>query len=190
MTPLRIASLLLVIGGASAPRVEPRAVSVHPFVGQRGTTFTAVVRGNGLRGATSVFLQDTSLAIAIEATEAEPPAESDGRSKTPFDRVRLRVEVASDARTGRYPFRIVTPQGISNALVLDVSEHPVVAEPDGPHDDPETAIAVAKIPAVFTGRIARRGETDYYALEAKAGDTVTFEAVSYTHLTLPTILRV
>ena len=27
MTPLRIASLLLVIGGASAPRVEPRAVS-------------------------------------------------------------------------------------------------------------------------------------------------------------------
>ena len=178
MTPLRIASLLLVIGGAFAPRVEPMAVSVHPFVGQQGTTFTAVVRGNGLRGATSVFLQDTSLAIAIEATEAEPPAESGGRSKTPFDRVRLRVEVASDARTGRYPFRIVTPQGISNALVLDVSEHPVVAEPDGSHAAPETAIAVAKIPAVFTGRIARRGETDYYALEAKAGDTVTFAAIS------------
>jgi hypothetical protein len=178
MTPFRIASLLLAIGGASAPRVDPRAVSVHPFVGQRGTTFTAVVRGNGLRGATSVFLQDTSLAIAIEATEAEPPAESGGRDKTPFDRVRLRVEVASDARTGRYPFRIVTPQGISNALVLDVSEHPVVVEPDGSHDDPETAIAVAGIPAVFAGRIARRGETDYYALEAKAGDTVTFEAIS------------
>jgi hypothetical protein len=178
MTPLRIASLLLVIGGASAPRVEPRAVSVHPFVGQRGTAFTAVVRGNGLRGATSVFLQDTSLGIAIEASEAEPPLESDGRSKTPFDRVRLRVEVARDARTGRYPFRIVTPQGISNALMLDVSEHPVVAEPDGSHAAPETAIAVAKIPAVFTGRIARRGETDYYALEAKAGDTVTFEAIS------------
>ena len=178
MTPLRIASLLLVIGGASAPRVEPKAVSVHPFVGQRGTTFTAVVRGNGLRSASSVFLQDAPLAIAIEATEAEPPEQSDGRSKTPFDRVRLRVEVARDARTGRYPFRIVTPQGISNALMLDVSEHPVVAEPDGSHAAPETAIAVAKIPVVFTGRIARRGETDYYALEAKAGDTVTFEAIS------------
>jgi hypothetical protein len=135
MTPLRIASLLLVIGGAFAPRVEPRAVSVHPFVGQRGTAFTVVVRGNGLRGATSVFLQDTSLAIAIEATEAEPPAESGGRNKTPFDRVRLRVEVASDARTGRYPFRIVTPQGISNALVLDVSEHPW-SRSRRSHDDP------------------------------------------------------
>ena len=126
---------------------------MHPFVGQRGTAFTAVVRGNGLRGATSVFLQDTPLAIAIEATEAEPPAESGGRSKTPFDRVRLRVEVTRDARPGRYPFRIVTPHGISNALVLDVSEHPVVAEPDGSHDAPETAIAVAKVPAVFTGRM-------------------------------------
>jgi hypothetical protein len=181
MTPLQIASLFIVIGspaGAFAPRVEPRAVSVHPFVGQRGTTFTAVVRGNGLRGASSVFLQDAPLAIAIEATEAEPPAESGGRSKTPFDRVRMRVEVARDARIGRYPFRIVTPQGISNALVLDVTEHAVVAEPDGPHDDPETAIAVARIPAVYAGRIARRGETDYYALEAKAGETLTFEAIS------------
>src|SRR4029450_6157288 len=162
MTPLRIASLLLVIGspaGAFAPRVEPRAVSVHPFVGQRGTAFTAVVRGNGLRGATSVFLQDTSLAIAIEATEAEPPAESGDRNKTQFDRVRLRVEVASDARTGRYPFRIVTPQGISNALVLDVSEYPVVAEPDGSHAAPETAIALAKIPAVFTCVRVRAGWT-------------------------------
>src|SRR5262245_25201230 len=178
MTPLRIASLLLVIGGASAPRVEPKAVSVYPFVGQRGTTFTAGVRGNGLRGASSVFLQDAPLAITIEATEAEPPAESSGRSKTPFDRVRLRVEIARDARTGRYPFRIVTPQGISNALVLDVSEHPVVAEPDGSHDNPETAVAVARIPVVFAGRIARRGETDYYTFDAKAGETVTFEAIS------------
>ena len=79
MTPLRIASLLLVIGspaGAFAPRVEPRAVSVHPFVAQPGTMFTAVVRGNSLRGATSIFLQDAPLAIAIEGTEAEPPAES------------------------------------------------------------------------------------------------------------------
>ena len=181
MTPLLIASFLMVIGspaGAFAPRVEPRAVSVHPFVGQRGMAFTAVVRGNGLRGASSVFLQDTSLSIAIEAAEAEPPAESGGRSKTPFDRVRLRVEVARDARPGRYPFRIVTPHGISNALMLDVSEHPVVAEPDGSHDAPGTAIAVAKIPAVYTGRIARRGETDYYAFEAKAGETMTFEAIS------------
>jgi len=181
MTPLRIASLLLIIGspaGAFAPRVEPRAVSVHPFVAQPGTMFTAVVRGNGLRGATSIFLQDAPLAIAIEGTEAEPPAESGGRSRTPFDRVRLRVEVARDARPGRYPFRIVTPQGISNSVVLDVSEHPVVAEPDGSHEDPETAIAVASIPVVFAGRIARRGETDYYALEAKAGETMTFEAIS------------
>jgi hypothetical protein len=181
MTPFRIASLLLVISssaGAFAPRVEPRAVSVHPFVGQPGTTFTAVARGNGLRGAISVFLQDAPLAITIEATEAEPPAESGGRSRAPFDRVRLRVEINRDARAGRYPFRIVTPQGISNALVLDVSEHHVVAEPDGSHDNPETAVAVARIPVVFAGRIARRGETDYYMLDAKAGETMSFEAIS------------
>src|SRR5688500_15703755 len=34
-------------------RVDPKAISIYPFTGQRGTTFLATVRGNGLQGASS-----------------------------------------------------------------------------------------------------------------------------------------
>jgi len=163
---------------ASKARMDPRAVSAHPFAGQRGTTFVTTVRGNGLRGATSVFAPGAPLTAVIVGVETEPPAETGGRSRTPFDLVRLRVEVAGDARPGRYPFRLVTAQGITNSLVLYVTEHPVLSEPDGSHETAETAIVVTSAPAVFTGRLARRGETDYYAVQAKAGETFTFEAIS------------
>jgi hypothetical protein len=86
--------------------------------------------------------------------------------------------VTSDARPGGYPFRLVTAQGITNPLALHVSEHPVQLEPDGSHESPETATAVTSSPAVIAGRLARRGETDYYALQAEAGETFTLEAMS------------
>ena len=157
---------------------EPSALSVHPFSGQRGATFSATVRGSALRETTAVFLEDAPLAIVIEGTEAEPPGEATGRNRTPIDLVRLRIQVAADARPGRYPFRLITPQGVSNALVLGVTEHPVHAEPEGLHDTPETAVALGATPAVFTGRLLVRGETDYYAIDAKAGETMTFEVIS------------
>ncbi|MGH9661164.1 MAG: hypothetical protein ACRD96_21635, partial [Bryobacteraceae bacterium] len=69
-------------------------------------------------------------------------------------------------------------QGISNALPVYIAEHPVIAEPDGDHETPATAIPVASLPSVFNGRLARRGETDYYAFDAAAGETVTFTAIS------------
>ena len=163
---------------SSKARVDPKVVSAHPFVGQRGTTFVTTVRGNGLSGATSVFAPGAPLTAAILGIETEPPAETEERSRTPFELVRLRVEVASDARPGGYPFRLVTPHGITNPLGLLVSEHPVLSEPEGSHESAETAIAVTSSPAVITGRLARRGETDYYALQAEAGETFTLEAMS------------
>src|SRR5262249_24891996 len=51
-------------------------------------------------------------------------------------------------------------------------------EPEGSHDTAETAVAVESLPAIFSGRIARRGESDYYVFDAKAGQTLTFEAIS------------
>ncbi|MBI3694949.1 MAG: hypothetical protein HY238_08940 [Acidobacteria bacterium] len=140
-------------------------MSVHPFTGQRGATFVATVRGNGLREATSVFLEHAPLTVAIEGTEAEPPNETTAKSKTPFDLVHLRIQVAADAKPGRYPFRLVTPHGVSNALPIHITAYPVAAEPAGLHE-------------TFNGRILRRGESDYYAFDVKAGETLTFEVIS------------
>jgi len=170
--------LLSMAGLVAAQNAPPNAVSIHPFTGQRGASFAAVVRGSGLRAATSVFVEDAPLTITIQATEAEPPEETAVKSKVPFDRVHLRIQVAADANPGRYLFRLVTPQGVSNALALHVAEHPIVAEPAGLHESPDSAVPVGPLPVVFTGRLLRRGESDYYALQVKAGMLLTFEAIS------------
>jgi hypothetical protein len=116
--------------------------------------------------------------MTIAGKETEAPNESNARSKTPVDLIRLRVLVAADARPGRYPFRLVTPSGVSNALMFHVTEHSVAAEPEGAHETPESAVAVSQVPAVFTGRIGRRGESDFYAVEIREPRTLTFEVIS------------
>ncbi len=55
---------------------------------------------------------------------------------------------------------------------------PVSLEPPGSHETPDAAIFLDKLPTIYNGRIARRGESDYYAFDAKAGQTLTFEVIS------------
>ncbi len=163
---------------ASEPAREPKAISVHPFGGQPGAKFMATVRGNSLLDATSAFLEEAPIAITIEGAEAEPRSEVSTKEKLPFDLVRVRVEVATTAKPGRYFFRLITPRGVSNALPLLITELPVAAESEGSHETPDTAVSIGKLPALVAGRIQRRGEADYYAFDAKAGQTLTFEAIS------------
>jgi hypothetical protein len=151
---------------------------MHPFTGQRGTTFTATIRGSGLAGATAAVVKDAPFTIAVENVAPEPPGQTPSRSRTPMDLVRLRVEIAADAKPGKYPIRLITPGGVSNALPIYVVDVPVSPEPDGPHDTQESAVAVSAVPHVFTGRLAQRGEADFYIFRAEAGETLMFEAIS------------
>ena len=159
---------------------DPKLVSVFPFTGSPGTSFIATVRGNAILDASAVFLNNGSLKAVVEGAEAEPPEPlpPNGKPKPPVDLVRVRITVAGDAAAGRYSMRLVTPRGVSNSLFLCVVAQAVTSEPEGSHETPETAVAVASLPAVINGRIRNRGETDYYAFQAKAGETVTFQAVS------------
>ena len=178
---MRVFWILLIatcLGAQKAPdaRMEPVAQSVHPFTVQRGTTIQSTVRGTGLRGARAVFLSGAPLSIAVEAVETETPGT--GRSRGPVDLVRMRVEAAADSKPGRYPFRLVTANGVSNALTLYVAELPVQVEPAGSHELPESAVPVATVPVIYSGRLAARGEADYYTFEVKAGQTLTLELIS------------
>src|SRR5882672_260249 len=109
-------ALCLVIGAtlclAAEPRarVDPKAISIYPFSAQSGSTLTATLRGTGLAGATAVSTGEAPLKIAVDGVETE------GKS----DLVKLRVEVAAGAKPGRYPIRLITANGVSNALPLHV----------------------------------------------------------------------
>src|SRR5947208_1602313 len=179
MRPLWVVlAVVLSLPAGAQPREDPRAISIHPFTGQRGVTFTAVVRGSGLGGASAVSIGKAPFTVAVESTEVEPPAESSGRKKGGMDLVKLRVEVPQDAKPGRYPIRLITRNGISNALPLHIVDSPVLPEPAGVHETQESAVAIAQLPAVYAGRISRRGEADYYRFHAQAGQLLSFEVIS------------
>src|SRR5436190_2895879 len=164
--------LALSLPADAQPRPEPRVISIHPFVGQRGATLTATVRGSGLAGASAAIIGKAPFRIAVESVETEPESESSGRKKSRIDLVKLRVDVAPDAKPGRYPIRLITHNGISNTLPIHIVELPVLAEPPGDHETRESAIAISKVPAAYAGLLARRGESDYYSFRAEAGQTL------------------
>ena len=92
--------------------------------------------------------------------------------------VTLHVEIAADAKPGRYPIRLIARNGISNALPLHIVDLPVAPEPPGPHETQDSAVSVANVPAVFAGRLSQRGEADFYTFRAEAGQTLTFDVIS------------
>jgi len=136
MQSARWFTLSLVLGSSvfgaekpADPRVDPVITSIHPFTGQRGTTFTVKVRGRGLVGANAAIPADTALRLTAEGLAKEPPEEG-SRSKTPVDVVTLRVDAPADLKPGRYALRLVGKNGVSNALSLLITEQPVAVEPE------------------------------------------------------------
>src|SRR5712692_2625487 len=110
-----------------AAPADPRIVSIHPFTAECGAMSLATVRGSGIRQATAVFLENAPLRATIEGAEAEPRGQTTGRNRVPMELVRLRIQIDEAAKPGRYLFRLVTPQGVTNALPLRITEHPVFA---------------------------------------------------------------
>src|SRR5437879_4098056 len=129
-----VASLLGAAPKAPVAPGDPKLVSIHPFTAQRGAAFIATVRGSGLRDVNAVFAENAPVTASIEG------AERDASGKTPVDVIRLRIQIGENAKPGRYPFRLVTPRGISNALQFHILDLPISAEPEGSHETPDTAV--------------------------------------------------
>jgi len=172
------ALVLVCLFAAGLSGADPRAVSVHPFTAQRGGAFTVTVRGSNLKDARGVFVEEGGLAMRVESAGPEVIPPGAPKPRVMLDVVRVRVETSGETRAGRYSFRMLTPSGVSNSLPIQILDSSVAAEPEGTHETPETAVNVAAVPAMYTGMIAKRGEADYYAFDAKAGETLTFQVMS------------
>src|SRR5438067_3576758 len=147
-----IAIVVSLPAGAQS-REDPRAFSIHPFTGQRGTTFIATVRGSGLAGASAASIGKAPFTVTVESVDSEPPSESSGRNKIRIDLVKLRVQMAPDAKPGRYPIRLITSNGVSNALPLHIVDLPVLPEPAGEHETRDSAVAISQLPVAYAGRL-------------------------------------
>lgn len=82
------------------------------------------------------------------------------------EQVEIEVSLDADAPVGRRELRILTPNGVTNALAFDVAGLPEVSEEDLEHD--EHLRDPIKLPVMLNGQITP-GDSDYFRLQARKG---------------------
>jgi hypothetical protein len=162
--------------GAPKPEVEPRAFSIYPLGNQPGAAYPAEIRGIKLGDASALWFEADGIQARIVGTRRDP--ESDPNASTPTDLVDLQVTISPTTKPGSYLFRVVTKQGVSNSISMRVTNERTVSESENLTGNPEHAPRLETFPVVVNGRIAKKGEVDYYRLDVQAGMTLSFEAFS------------
>lgn len=165
---------------------EPKLLSVFPSGGQAGSEFEIRMRGTSLEGAYAAWFDAPGLSGVVEKASAiESPSKKD--KDPPSYEVVLTVEIADSAQPGAHRLRLVTPHGLSDALVFRVHAEPglIEAEREGAENRP--AGSLSSFPVVVHGRIDKKGQVDDYELEVQSGQELLFEVGSGTASMDPTL---
>ena len=158
------------------PETEPRAFSIYPLGNRSGASYDAEIRGVKLQDAQALWFETDGIQARIDHAQRDP--ESDPSASTPSDLVNVHLVIAPATKPGSYLFRIVTKQGVSNAIPMRVTDERTIPEPEKLTGEPEHAPRLDAFPVVVNGRIAKKGEVDYYRFDAHPGETLSFEAFS------------
>jgi hypothetical protein len=168
---LTVGSLLIgtgtLRGEDKRPVPEAEVRSLYPMGGRGGTSFRAVARGTHLKGAWALVFDDADGTGRVVA-DAQQSTSEEGN---PTDLLPVEVSVAPAAAAGWHKFRVVTPDGVTNAAAVMVVSEPVETRLD-------PAELLAHFPVVINGKISEPGERDSYWVEVVAGETLTIEVVS------------
>lgn len=155
--------------------VGPQLLSVFPLGVSRESLGKIKVRGINLGGTYAIAFDCSALTGAVksvEETEAPGP-QAAGKNHE----VTVEVRIHSQAAIGTHAFRLVTPAGVSDPLSLRVEPEPVILESAAPHHD-ATQAQMVTFPAAVAGRIAAKGELDYYSFDATGAQELHFEVLT------------
>jgi hypothetical protein len=177
------------LGLRAAPPV-PDLISIFPFGGQPGAQFTVTMRGRALDRVTGIWFDCDQLSATVSALAPESPGAAQASTKAPaaakkrpssggpLQLLSLEVRVAPHAAAGVHYLRVLTPGGLSNPLPIRIHAEPSVMEAAVPHELPAGSQPLAIYPAVVNGKLAGKGEVDYYSFEVEKGEKLRFEAVT------------
>lgn len=170
---------LLACGAALGQTSYPMVTKLTPTALQRGQEAVFTIDGNGsFAGSSSLLFDDPGLS-GIIVTDEKPAKSAKGVTKTKTtglgrDSVKVRIKASKATRLGPREVRIATEQGVSSIGVLVVVDHPVVAEADETRNDSPEKAQVVSFPAVVSGAISKAEDVDWYAVDVKAGQILTF----------------
>ncbi len=163
----------------------PTLNSVAPQGIARGTTVEMTVEGLNLARASAIYFSRPGVTGRILRVKELPdlpdirlgsngtPSTVDVGPLPPRNQVTVEVEVAPDAEIGSVSFRLLTPLGTSPEGRFLIEPYYGEAPDREPNDTPDQAFEVF-LPAILTGAISRPGDVDYFKIQARAGQEISF----------------
>ena len=165
---IAVAALWLAIGAAGLDAAGPLLARLEPPGGQAGSTVRLEIVGAGLSGEMKILGDVPGAFTPLTAND-------NGERRRPY-----LLEIDADARTGAYPLRIETAEGLSNILLFAVGTFPEAAEEEALideqiplNDSAEKAQEIA-LPATVNGTL-RGPDRDVFRFEGKKGERVDLE---------------
>ena len=168
---------------AEGPLIPPSVAKITPAGMKRGTTATFTMEGRSLSDATGVIFDAPGLSGKVtEITDVPekitgPRAGEDLGAQVPLgmkQKVTLEVTVSQDALPGIHKFRVKTPIGTSNLVVLAVGTLPEIKQQEHKTMDSGASAQAVGLPATLIGTVASNGEKDSYKFDGKAGEEMVF----------------
>ncbi len=153
----------------SAP--DPRISSINPFGAGIGKTYRGIVRGQNLKGAHAIEVTGGGVNGRVLRVEAEPASEPNSKGGSTTYLVEVEIACPPAAEPGPRQLRLLTPNGITNAIPITFVAEPLLAETD-------VKDTLPAFPLTIAGSISKRGEVDAFWFQAIAGQTLTLQASS------------
>ena len=167
--------LALSVSGA-----PPRLNTLSPKWLRLGETNYVMIAGENLLPPSRIIVAEKS-GTTVEPDPVAPssiPLVSDGGElfkdpqATDDKHLRVRIVVAPNASFNARELRVVTPDGVSNPLMINFSDLPQITSPDD-NDSRDKALAVT-LPAVISG-VIRNGDGQYFRVKEEEGDRLLFD---------------
>ena len=184
-----LSSIALILNAADQPtgnRITPPTLSsVSPVGVARGTTVEVTVEGLNLAKAGAIYFSEPGLTGRILRIKELPDLSdvrlgANGTLSTidlgplpPRNQVTVEVEVSPDAQIGPVSFRLLTPLGTSPEGRFLIEPYYGEAPDKEPNDTPDSAFETF-LPAILAGTISKPGDVDYFKIQARAGQELSF----------------
>ncbi len=179
-------SSLFAADQATGNRITPPTLSsVSPRGVARGTTIEMTMEGLNLAKASAIYFSEPGVTGRILRVKELPDLAdirlgSNGTASTidvgplpPRNQVTVEVEISPDAQIGPVGFRLLTPLGTSPEGKFLIEPYYGEAPDKEPNDTPETAFETF-LPAILAGSISRPGDIDYFKIQVKANQELSF----------------
>jgi hypothetical protein len=161
----------------------PRLTSLSHEWLQRGSKAELTLYGESLAGVTNILVSGApGLSVAIVPTPANTVAVESSLggissvAKPSGNSVKLEIEVAPSATLSQRELRVVTPDGVSNPLTLNLTPLPEVKSSNNQSRESPQKLT---LPVVVDGTIQNAAESDFFQFAGVKGEHVILDVNAY-----------